>query len=214
MTSTTVPPGVRTVPPRRPSLATACGVWGSPLDPCLPPHPEEPGQWYALRVAPQAEFVTAHLLRRRGVVAWAPCETKWIKSNKYWRGQKRIVRRPLLPGYIFAKLDGAGLWSVVFGVAGVLGVVSLCGRPWPLRAEDIARVEATSARQRARESHRLMPTNRAFDIGDEVEVLDGPLEAMRLRVVEITGGEARALVLFLGLEREIQISVEMLGAVA
>jgi transcription antitermination factor NusG len=214
MTTTTVPPGVRTVPPRRPSLATACAVWGSPLDPCLPPHPREPGAWYALRVAPQAEFVVAHLLRRRGVVAWAPCLTKWIRQNRYHQATRQVVRRPLLPGYLFVKLAGAAVWPVVFGVTGVIGVVSFWGRPWPLRSADVSRLRHASSRLRAREGHRAMPTNRAFEVGQTVEALDGPLEGTQMRVVEILGSEARALVKFLGVEREIQISVANLGAVA
>lgn len=214
MTMTTVPPGVRTAPAGRASLATACGVWGSPLDPCQPPHPREPGDWYALRVAPQAEFVVAHLLRRRGVVAWAPCLTKWVQHNRYSRAAKKAVRRPLLPGYVFVKVALLRAWQVIRGVAGVLGMVCLEGRPWPLRPADIARVRRASSRLRARERDRAMPTNRGFDIGDVVEVLEGPLEALRLRVVEIAGGEARALIDFLGVEREVKISVANLGAVA
>lgn len=214
MTSTTVPPGVRTIPPRRPSLATACAVWGSSLDPCLPPHPREPGAWYALRVAPQAEFVVAHLLRRRGVVAWAPCLTKWVRAEAYRRAVKRAVRRPLLPGYVFVKLASAYVWQVIRGVTGVLGAVCLEGRPWPLRPAEIAKVRHASSRLRARERDRAMPTNRAFEVGDVVEVLDGPLEAVQMRVVEIADGEARALMAFLGVEREVQISVANLGAVA
>lgn len=211
---TTVPPGVRTIPPRRPSLATACAVWGSPLDPCLPPHPREPGAWYALRVAPQAEFVVAHLLRRRGVVAWAPCLTKWVQADRHHRGTKKAVRRPLLPGYVFIKLAGAGLWPVIFGVTGVLGVLTFYGRPWPLRSADISRVRHASSRLRAREGQRLMPTNRTFEVGDQVEVLDGPFESMTLRVYEITASHARGLVRIFGRETEVQIAVESLGGVA
>lgn len=214
MTTTTVPPGVRTVPPRRPSLATACAVWGSPLDPCLPPHPREPGAWYALRVAPQAEFAVAHLLRRRGVVAWAPCLTKWIQGNRYQPQFKRTVRRPLLPGYVFVKLASALAWEVIRGVSGVLGLVCFCGRPWPLRPADIARVRHASSRLRAREQDRAMPTNRAFEVGDVVEVLSGPFEALSLRVYEITKGEARGLVRIFSRETEVQIPVANLGAVA
>lgn len=214
MTTTTVPPGVRTVPPRRPSLATACAVWGSPLDPCLPPHPREPGAWYALRVAPQAEFVVAHLLRRREVVAWAPCLTKWVRAEAYRRTVKRAVRRPLLPGYVFVKLASAAAWQVIRGVSGVLGLVCLCGRPWPLHPADISRVRHASSRMRAREQDRGMPTNRAFEVGDVVEVLTGPFEAMSLRVYEITKGEARGLVRIFSRETEVKIPVANLGAVA
>lgn len=202
------------VPPRRPSLATRCEVWGSPLDPCLPPHPREPGLWYALRIAPQAEFVTAYLLRRRQVVAWAPCLTKWVRADRHRRLAKKAVRRPLLVGYAFVKIDRDALWERVFAASGVLGVVTLSGRPWPLRPADVARVRHASSRLRAREGQRLMPTNRAFEVGDEVEVLDGPLEALRVRVAAIEGGQARALVAFLGLEREVLIPVAQLGAVA
>lgn len=209
-----VSPAPRIVAPRRPSLATACEVWGSPLDPCLPPHPREPGAWYALRIAPQAEFVTAHLLRRRGVVAWAPCLTKWVQGNRYQPQFKRAVRRPLLVGYAFVKVDRAVLWERVFSVAAVLGVVSLSGRPWPIRACDIARVRHASSRLRARERDRLMPTNRGFEVGDEVEVLDGPLDGFRVRVMAIEDGKAKALLQIFGRESEALIPLAQLGAVA
>lgn len=204
----------RIVAPRRPSLATRCEVWGSPLDPCLPPHPREPGAWYALRIAPQAEFVTAHLLRRRGVVAWAPCLTKWVQADRHRRLVKQAVRRPLLVGYAFVKLDGPALWERVFSLAAVLGVVSLSGRPWPIRACDIARVRHASSRLRAREAQRGMPTNRAFEAGDEVEVLEGPFDGFTVRVAAIEDGQARALLKLFGVEREVLIPVAQLGAVA
>ncbi len=214
MASKAVHPAPRIVAPRRPSLATACEVWGSPLDPCLPPHPREPGLWYALRIAPQAEFVTAHLLRRRGVVAWAPCLTKWVQADRHRRLVKQAVRRPLLVGYGFVKLDRTALWERVFSLSAVLGVVSLSGRPWPIRACDIARVRHASSRLRARERDRLMPTNRGFDVGDEVEVLDGPLDGFRVRVQAIEDGKARALLRLFGRESEALIPLAQLGAVA
>ncbi|PJN94454.1 hypothetical protein CNY89_14395, partial [Amaricoccus sp. HAR-UPW-R2A-40] len=153
-------------------------------------------------------------LRRREVVAWAPCLTKWVRAEVYRRTAKRVVRRPLLPGYVFVKLAEASAWQVIRGVSGVLGLVCLCGRPWPLRPADISRVRHASSRMRAREQDRAMPTNRAFEVGDMVEVLTGPFEAMSLRVYEITKGEARGLVSIFGRETEVQISVANLGAVA
>jgi transcription antitermination factor NusG len=59
-----------------------------------------------------------------------------------------------------------------------------------------------------------MPTNRAFEVGDQVEVLNGPFESMTLRVYEITAGHARGLVHIFGRETEVKIAVGSLGAVA
>jgi transcription antitermination factor NusG len=200
----------------RPSLAVPGPIWGAALDPCGPVEPG-PGRWFALRVAPQAEFACAHLLRARGLAAWAPWETKWIRANRYRKGAKREVRRPLLPGYVLARLGDweaeACAWQRALGVVGVQGVVGALGRPLALREAAVADLRALCERRRAAERQRAMPTNRVFDVGDVVEVLEGPLEGVVVTVLEISRGFAEVVGVDVGALR-LRVQVGRLGAVA
>jgi transcription antitermination factor NusG len=56
-----------------------------------------------------------------------------------------------------------------------------------------------------------MEARRAFGVGDTVRVIDGPLEGQDVRIVEVSGPSAKAVLNILGGDVEVQIDAGVLG---
>jgi transcription antitermination factor NusG len=94
--------------------------------------------WFALRCGYRAELEVEETLREQfGFDAYCPTETKWHRERRI----RRIVRWPLLTGYVFTGLERtqhgpAGLefpFEPVEAIEGVVDFVRSSGRPAPFR---------------------------------------------------------------------------------
>lgn len=169
--------------------------------------------WYALRVLPQREFVVRSVLRRRGIEAVLPTRTKWIRANRHRKGEKKLVSRVLLVGYVLARLPLPIEWSRLRRIHIITGILGMNGAPLALPQEGVTRLLRESAKHDAKPEQRAMPTNRTYAGGDEVEMLDGSLEGAPLTVIEVSEGVAKVLADFLGAPRRMSIAADRLGSV-
>ena len=134
----------------------------------------------------RGEFVVEAVLRRRGFEAWVPVESFFIRRNRYSKGKKRLMFHPILIGYVLVRLEGKPNWPRVLDYPMITGVVGVGGAPLRVREQGLEELLAIQRREQARPDERLMPTHRTYDVGDEVEVLDGALDGARLKVVGLT----------------------------
>ena len=113
-------------------------------------------------------------------------ETLEEKAN----GKKKVVERKKFPCYVFLKMIYSNdIWYLVTNTRGVTGFVGPQGRPLPLTAEEVARMGLESV---------AMET--PAEVGDEVQIVSGPLESFSGKVISVN--EAG---------QKIKVNVEMFG---
>ncbi|OQC19053.1 MAG: transcription antitermination protein NusG [Planctomycetes bacterium ADurb.Bin069] len=161
----------------------------------------------------RAEYVVEAVLGRRGIEAWVPVESVWARANRYHRRARQLVLHPMLTGYVLVRMAPGARWEPVLACPLVAGVVGTHGVPMALPDAAVARLREAQCHLQADAQSRLMPTRRVYRVGDDVEVLDGPLEGTVMRVVAIAGDLARVVGPLFGGEVEAEIAVDRIGAV-
>ncbi|EKF17078.1 transcription termination/antitermination protein NusG [Nitratireductor pacificus] len=127
--------------------------------------------WYLAAVRPGDEIATAIRLMRDRIRAFCPRERV---VEKLPRGKgKKVVRRPMYPGYIFVLLSpGEPCWAGVLTYDGVHRLVPSSDRPSRMHEAAMAQI-IRIARKRP---HKKAKAPALFVVGDEVLVTDGPFD--------------------------------------
>lgn len=113
-------------------------------------------------------------------------ETLEEKAN----GKKKVVERKKFPCYVFLKMVYSNdVWYLVTNTRGVTGFVGPQGRPLPLTHEEVARMGLEA-----------VAMDKPAEIGDDVQIISGPLESFSGKVIAIN--EAG---------QKIKVNVEMFG---
>ncbi len=98
-------------------------------------------------------------------------ETLEEKAN----GKKKLVERKKFPCYVFLKMIYSNnIWYLVTNTRGVTGFVGPQGRPLPLSEEEVVRMGLVK-----------VATKIDFAVGDDVQVMNGPLESFTGKVTEL-----------------------------
>lgn len=162
------------------SVPSACARCECPPPACA---------WYALRTRARAEKAVASDVQRHGIETFLPTVTRWSR----WRDRRKLVVFPLFPGYCFTRLRQADR-AEVLRCPLVAGIVSFCGRPAPVDAEEIESLRRMVASQVECDPCPLIRR------GDRVIVERGPLRGVVGRLVR-HGRRAR-----------LELSVELIGS--
>ncbi|PHS52507.1 MAG: antitermination protein NusG [Lutibacter sp.] len=88
--------------------------------------------WYALQTKPRNEKKVARVLEILGIIVYCPLITEIYQ----WSDRKKKIVRPLIPSYIFLKLD-AHQYNLVFDVPGVVRYLFWQGKPAVVRDSEI-----------------------------------------------------------------------------
>ena len=112
------------------------------------------------------------------------------------KGREKIVEEKIFPAYVFVKMImNDESWHVIRNISGVTGFVGPGSKPVPLTDE-----EALSIAVEAK-----VETD-AFQIGDEVEIIDGFLTGHSGRISEIADDEITVIVSSIG--RDMPVSLD------
>ena len=107
-------------------------------------------------------------------------ETLEEKAN----GKKKIVERKRFPCYVFLKMIYSNdIWYLVTNTRGVTGFVGPQGRPLPLTEEEVARMGLVK-----------VVVNADFVVGDEVQIVSGPLESFCGKIISMNDNTQKAMV--------------------
>lgn len=133
--------------------------------------PRSEAKWYALHTFSGYEnvakdnlttVVTKFGLQDRIFDIIIPMETVVEEKN----GKKKLVERKSMPCYIFVKMIyGDDLWHWVVNTRGITGFVGPNGRALALTEEEVRKNKLEKIKVEAN-----------LQVGDKVEVIDGPLE--------------------------------------
>ncbi len=112
------------------------------------------------------------------------------------KGREKIVEEKIFPAYVFVKMImNDESWHIVRNITGVTGFVGPGSRPVPLSDEEAMSIEV--------EAKVEMDT---FQIGDEVEIIDGFLTGHSGKIGEINDSEVTVIVTTIG--REMPVSLD------
>ncbi|MGP9694030.1 transcription termination/antitermination protein NusG [Brachybacterium sp. AOP25-B2-12] len=132
-------------------------------------------------------------------------------------GQKKIVRRVRIPGYVYVRMDLTDeSWRVVRDTPGVTGFVGNATSPTPLTFDEIFSVLAPSVglpeKKRAAASGKAAAAQKIpdFEVGQSVTVMDGPFETMPASIAEIDNEhrKLRVLVSIFGRETPVELAFD------
>ena len=135
--------------------------------------------WFVLNTKPKKEAQVERLFREGGFTVYCP---------KYLR-EKRIS--PFFPGYAFLYFDFPGQYQTVKYTRGVKRIVGGDDGPTPVPEEVVSGI-------RAREKDGLIDFERYGEepaVGDEIEVVEGPLKGLRGIFKKEIGDHERVMIL-------------------
>lgn len=99
-------------------------------------------------------------------------------------GKKKVVERKKFPCYVFLKMIiNNELWYMVSNTRGVTGFVGPQGRPLPLTDDEVARIGLEKI---------ALEIN--FAVGDDVQIISGPLESFVGKVISLNETTQKAMV--------------------
>jgi transcriptional antiterminator NusG len=141
-------------------------------------------------------------------------------------GQRRMVRRTVLPGYVLVRMDLTDeSWSTVRHTPSVTGFVGHSHQPVPLSLTEVEnmlaptvapKTEAAAPEQAGGGAPAKRRTEVAdFNVSDSVMVVDGPFATLHATITEINADTQRvkALVEIFGRETPVELSFSQIQKV-
>ena len=123
-------------------------------------------------------------------------------------GQRKLVKRTVLPGYVLVRMDLTDeSWAVVRNTPGVTGFVGLSSRPSPLQLGEVASLLAPEPEPGTKQAEAARPSTVEFEVGESVTVMDGPFATLPATVNEINSDtqKLKVLVSIFGRETPVEL---------
>jgi len=152
--------------------------------------------WFAIRVKPRHEKVTAHHLHSRGLEEFLPL----YRSSRQWSDRTQVVELPLFDGYLFCRFSRDTLIPVL-SAPGVLYVVSHGVDPAPVEEDEIAAI------RRLVESRMPIGPWPYLREGQRVRICCGALKGLEGVLVHLKG-QSRVVVSVHLLQRSVAADVD------
>ncbi|MEL7467636.1 MAG: transcription termination/antitermination protein NusG [Pseudomonadota bacterium] len=151
-----------------------------------------PKRWYSVSVLSNFEKKVAESIRESVAQHGLEEEIEEVlvpteEVTELRRGKKVQVERRFMPGYVLVKMDMTDrAYHLINDTNRVTGFLGPQGKPTPLRDTEVARM--INQVEEGAERPRPMIT---FEIGEEVNVTDGPFEGFQGMVEEVDDDNAR-----------------------
>jgi len=154
--------------------------------------------WYVINTKPRREDSVKMMLEKAGLECYVPK----LKVRKFFRGRYSDRVESLFPNYLFARFDPSEhLWMISY-TRGVKNVVSSGGKALSVPCEALAYI-----RSHEEDGFVFHPTG-TVEVGDRVEVLNGPFAGLQGIFVRPLAGEERVVVLLDALQYQAQAVVD------
>ena len=159
--------------------------------------------WVILTCRPRMEFRARDEIHGLGLSALVPVEFKLRQMAK----AITRIKRPVLPGYVFAALPTADDWHAIGGIDGVRLPLRLDGRWATLTAAQVRALEVLS--QPAEQSRNEGSAHR---IGDRIRIRRGAMAELEAVVASVAGGNIVAIVDLFGKQHQVTVPAEQVEA--
>ncbi|MGP4113267.1 transcription termination/antitermination protein NusG [Streptomyces sp. 4N509B] len=186
-----------------------------------------PGEWYVVHTYAGYENRVKTNLEQRAVslnvedyifqVEVPQEEVVQIKN-----GDRRTIKQNKLPSYVLVRMDLTNeSWGVVRNTPGVTGFVGNAYDPYPLTLDEIVKMLAPEAEQKAAAEaaegapsagRRVEVQVLDFEVGDSVTVTDGPFATLQATINEINpdSKKVKGLVEIFGRETPVELSFDQI----
>jgi transcriptional antiterminator NusG len=188
-----------------------------------------PGEWYVIHTYAGYENRVKTNLEQRAVslnvedyifAAEVPQEEVVQIKN----GDRKTIKQNKLPGYVLVRMDLTNeSWGVVRNTPGVTGFVGNAYDPYPLTLDEIVKMlapeaEEKAAREAAEAEGKPAPARKVevqvldFEVGDSVTVTDGPFATLQATINEINADskKVKGLVEIFGRETPVELSFDQI----
>jgi transcriptional antiterminator NusG len=125
-------------------------------------------------------------------------------------GKKVTVPKKVFPGYILVRMYmGDDAWFTVRNTPGVTGFVGSPTKPIPLSRREVERILGVRKEEEAKAEPRFKP---AWDVGEQVRVVDGPFADFNgiIEEINVDQSKVRVLVNIFGRETPVELSFEQI----
>jgi transcription antitermination factor NusG len=153
-------------------------------------------QWFAFRVKSRFEKSVASAARSKGYEALFP----FYQVRHHWSDRSKSVDLPLIPGYIFCRLEAEHRFPLLT-IPGVVHVVGIGKIPVPIDDGEIA------ALQTAIRSEMKIEPWPFVGAGERVRLESGPLDGLEGFLVN-TPERHRVVVSLSALERSVAVEID------
>ncbi|MFD3566399.1 transcription termination/antitermination protein NusG [Streptomyces sp. NPDC058667] len=188
-----------------------------------------PGEWYVIHTYAGYEKRVKANLEQRAVslnvedfIYQAEVPEEEIVQIK--GGERKNVKQNKLPGYVLVRMDLTNeSWGVVRNTPGVTGFVGNAYDPYPLTLDEIVKMlapeaEEKAAREAAEAEGKPAPSRKLevqvldFEVGDSVTVTDGPFATLQATINEINpdSKKVKGLVEIFGRETPVELSFDQI----
>ncbi|MDT0443534.1 transcription termination/antitermination protein NusG [Streptomyces johnsoniae] len=188
-----------------------------------------PGEWYVVHTYAGYENRVKTNLEQRAVslnvedyifqVEVPQEEVVQIKN-----GDRRTIKQNKLPSYVLVRMDLTNeSWGVVRNTPGVTGFVGNAYDPYPLTLDEIVKMLAPEAEQKAADQaaaeggapsggRKVEVQVLDFEVGDSVTVTDGPFATLQATINEINpdSKKVKGLVEIFGRETPVELSFDQI----
>ncbi|MGH1351937.1 MAG: transcription termination/antitermination protein NusG [Methyloligellaceae bacterium] len=165
--------------------------------------------WIVLHTKPNQEALALENIRRQAFDVYCPMITVTRRHAR----RREVVKRPLFPGYVFARWNAQNQqWRPLLSTRGVQSVVRFGNVPGVLPKKFVK--ELAASEQSGELDHMVSPK---FTPGDEVVIQEGPFREVIARVLSLPEND-RVWLLMDMMGREVRIlqkseALEPVGAV-
>ncbi|MEU6662270.1 transcription termination/antitermination protein NusG [Streptomyces sp. NPDC046821] len=188
-----------------------------------------PGEWYVIHTYAGYENRVKTNLEQRAVslnvedfIFQAEVPQEEVAQIK--NGERKTIRQNKLPGYVLVRMDLTNeSWGVVRNTPGVTGFVGNAYDPYPLTLDEIVKMlapeaEEKAAREAAEAEGKPAPSRKVevqvldFEVGDSVTVTDGPFATLQATINEINADskKVKGLVEIFGRETPVELSFDQI----
>lgn len=138
--------------------------------------------WYLLYTNPRAEKKVADELKRKDIEVFLPLQ----KTLKQWSDRKKWVEEPLFKSYVFVYTELEKNFYPILNTNGVVKFINFQGKTAIVDKREIDLVKRIlgdiTLQAETLESSPL-------EIGDEVEIIGGPLLGNKGKLIQIQGSQ-------------------------
>ena len=145
-------------------------------------------EWFALYTKPRNEKRVAENLAALGIEAYCPL----VITIKQWSDRKKKVASPLIPSYVFVKIEEANR-KAVFQVAGVVQYVFWLGKPAKIKPHEIEALKTQLAAPVVKVDIETWIPNTA------VQIKEGPFKNQMAEVDKISANKVTLIIKSLGI---------------
>jgi transcription antitermination factor NusG len=153
-------------------------------------------KWYAIYTRPRAEKLVYQRLVENNIETFLPLQ----KAYRTWSDRKKLVEKPLLPSYIFVKINNKN-FALVYKTSGVVKFVSFEGLPVSIPQNQI-----DNLRLLINSNAEVEVSSEKFTAGDNVEVVSGSLVGLTGELVKI-GSQNRVVVRIDRLDQNLIVKI-------